>query len=208
VHVGGAYSYRDADQDAVSLSAQPEIRMRTSPTAIGGSGEGSLPNFVATGTIPADHSQLLGAEACVVWGPLSLQAEYTADFVNADGGDHPVFHGCYIFASYFLTGESRPYNRKVGYFDRVKPYENAFCVCTDEGICKGCGAWEVRARYSWIDLNDEGIAGGIMNEYTVGLTWYLNANFKILADIIHSDLNKGPDGGDCDIFAMRAHFDW
>jgi phosphate-selective porin OprO/OprP len=208
VHIGGAYSFRDADQNSVTLAAHPEIRMRTSATAIGGSGEGSLPNFVTTGAIPAEHSQLLGAEAAVVWGSLSVQAEYTADFVDPIAGDEATFHGFYIFASYFLTGESRPYNRKVGYFDRVKPLENAFCVCTDEGMCKGWGAWEARARYSRIDLSDSGINGGEMNEYTLGLTWYLNANFKILADYIHSDLDRGANGGNCDIFAMRAHFDW
>jgi phosphate-selective porin OprO/OprP len=206
--LGGAYSFRDADQDAVSLAAQPEVRMRTSSTSIGGSGEGSLPNFVATGTIPADHSQLLGAEAAMVWGPFSVQAEYTADLVGTDSGNDAVFHGGYVFASYFLTGENRVYNRKAGAFDRVRPLENAFWFCTDNGVCKGCGAWEVAARYSWIDLSDEGINGGTMNEYTLGMNWYLNPYFKIMLNYIHSDLDRGPDGGECDIFAMRAHFDW
>jgi phosphate-selective porin OprO/OprP len=210
-HVGGAYSFRDADQvagvDTVSFAAQPEVRMRTSSTGIGGSGEGSLPNFVSTGAILAEHYHLLGAEAAMVWGPLSVQAEYTAAIVNPEVGSEPTFHGCYVFASYFLTGENRVYNRKSGAFDRVRPLENAFWFCTDEGVCSGWGAWEIAGRYSWIDLSDEAIDGGTMSEFTFGVNWYLNPYFKIMANYIHSDLDRG-DSGDCDIFAMRAHIDW
>ena len=34
-------------------------------------------------------------------------------------------------------------------------------------------------RYSYLDLNDKGINGGIINEGTIGLNWFLNANSKI-----------------------------
>ena len=47
-----------------------------------------------------------------------------------------------------------------------------------------------------------------MNDFTLGVTWYLNPYFKIMLDYIHSALDKGADGGASDIVAMRAHFDW
>ena len=57
--------------------------------------------------------------------------------------------------SYFLTGENRPYNRKMGVFDRVKPYEDFFRVRTCDGnVATGRGAWEVAYRFSYIDMLD------------------------------------------------------
>ena len=208
LHVGGAYSFRDADEGVVSFASRPEISMRTSSTSIGGSGEGSFPNFVSTGSIPAHNHQLFGAEAALEWGSLSIQSEYIATLVDRTAGNDAFFQGAYVFVSYFLTGEHRPYNRQPGGFDRVRPHENFISVCTDDGVRNGWGAWELRARYSWIDLNDAGIKGGMMNDFTLGVTWYLNPNFKIMLDYIHSDLDRGADGGDADIVAMRAHFDW
>ena len=61
----------------------------------------------------------------------------------------------YAFVSYFLTGENRPYNRKMGVFDRVKPYEDFFRVRTCDGnVGTGHGAWELAYRFSYIDMLD------------------------------------------------------
>ena len=59
----------------------------------------------------------------------------------------------YAYVSYFLTGENRPYDRKLGVFDRVRPYEDFFRVRTDDGsIETGWGAWELAYRFSYIDI--------------------------------------------------------
>jgi phosphate-selective porin OprO/OprP len=209
VHIGGAYSFRDADEGRVSFASTPELRMRTSSTGIGGSGEGSLPNFVSTGTIAADHHDLYGLEAAVVWGSLSVQSEYIAAVVDQSAGGTATFDGFYVYASYFLTGEHRTYNRKAGAFDRVKPHENFFRVCTeDDGICTGWGAWELKARYSFLDLDDSGIDGGELTDWTFGLNWHLNANFRLMLDYVHADVDGGSADGDADILGMRASFDW
>jgi phosphate-selective porin OprO/OprP len=210
LHLGGAYSFRDADEGRVSFASTPEMRMRTSSTAIGGSGEGALPNFVSTGTIAADHYDLFGLEAAAVWGSFSVQAEYIAASVDQTAAGDAYFDGYYVYASYFLTGEHRTYNRRSGSFDRVKPYENFFSVCTeDAGICTGWGAWELKARYSFLDLQDSGIAGGELTDWTLGVNWYLNPNFRIMLDYVHADVDDGAaDGGEADIIGMRASFDW
>ena len=65
------------------------------------------------------------------------------------------FYGGYAFVSYFLTGENRPYNRKMGVFDRVKPYEDFFRVRDCDGnVSTGHGAWELAYRFSYIDMLD------------------------------------------------------
>ena len=50
----------------------------------------------------------------------------------------------------------------------------------------GLGAWEVAARYSYIDLNDANIRGGIMQNATAGVNWYCNPYCKVVFNYIHS----------------------
>ena len=35
------------------------------------------------------------------------------------------------------------------------------------------------ARYNFLDLNDEGINGGLLHNFTLGLNWFLNPNMKV-----------------------------
>ena len=35
------------------------------------------------------------------------------------------------------------------------------------------------ARYNYLNLNDKGLNGGILNDYTLGLNWFLNPNMKV-----------------------------
>ena len=53
--------------------------------------------------------------------------------------------------SYFLTGENRIFERfgqHGAQFGRNVPYTNVFCVPG----CRGWGAWEAKARWSHLDL--------------------------------------------------------
>jgi len=116
----------------------------------------------------------------------------------------PTFGGYYVSASYFLTGETRPYLMSEGEYDRVIP--------------KGKnGAWEIAARVSTIDLNDESagvnILGGKATNYTLGVNWHINANFKWMFNYVRvtNDNNAIPDftvgtpvaGDKFNIFATR-----
>jgi phosphate-selective porin OprO/OprP len=156
----------------------------------------------STWPVPADTGQVLGSEMqwinlelVAVQGPWTFQSEYLMDFhhnaqaTNAAGAgvgpfvDTLFYHGGYVQLLYFLTGESDNYNRKTGAFDRVIPFENYFLVSEEDGYhCHGKGAWQVGARYNFLDLNDEGIDGGLLHNFTLGLNWFLNPNMKIQFD--------------------------
>ena len=184
LHLGAAYSYRNPD-DSIQYRQRPEAHLTD--------------RFVDTGSFASDQVDLVGLEAAWVNGPLSLQGEYMmADADRLGGGSDVEFDGYYIQASYFLTGEHRKYKTTEGAFSRIKPRENY-------SAAGGPGAWEVKARYSGLDLSDKDINGGELDNISAGLNWYLNPNTKIMWDYVHADKD---DIGEADMLMMRVQFDF
>jgi phosphate-selective porin OprO and OprP len=210
LHFGAAYSLRGADNQRVRFSERPEIRMAAA-------GEGDVPRFVDTGNIVASHYQLLGTEMAIVHESLSLQAEWVYAPVSRTNGSDVAFQGMYIFASYFLTGEHRPYfrtrapfRRNNGVFDRVIPNTNVFCGPNSGQACKpGIGAWELAIRWSHLDLNSGDVRGGELNNVTLGTNWYLNPYTRVQWNYIRPLLDDPQFGqSTADIYAMRVGFDF
>lgn len=138
-------------------------------------------------TLFGDDEQTANGELVMVNGSFTLQAEYLVNALQDARlaptdplGNTATYHGGYIQCLYFLTGESDHYNKKTGFFERVKPAENFFLVRNnDGGNCFGRGAWQIGARYNYLDLNDNGLNGGILHNGTLGLNWFLNPNSKV-----------------------------
>jgi phosphate-selective porin OprO/OprP len=187
LHLGAGYSFRGADEGVVLFRSTPEARLSAN-------GEGSVPFFVNTGNIPAENNQLFGAELAWIRGPFSFQTEFMHVPVRQIGGPDLQFQAAYAQVSYFLTGEHRPYLKKFGIMDRVIPFENFFRVATDEGVATGRGAWEIAARWSWIDLDDANTQGGILYDVTLGLNWYLNPYTRVKWEYIRADLTNESNG--------------
>jgi phosphate-selective porin OprO/OprP len=179
LHLGLSGSYVDSNNDAARFRTRPEAHL--------------APRYVDTVTAltGVEHSWHGGAEAAVVFGPFSAQAEYFQAMVSSDVGS-PTYHGFYVFASWFITGEHRPFRRSTGVFDRIIPRRN---FNPAEG---GPGAWEVAVRYSYVDLNDEGLDGGRLNDITAGVNWYLHPNTKIQLNYVNAMVDR-------DTFHGRAH---
>ena len=150
-----------------------------------------------TGNILISRQQWLNSEAASVYGPWTMQAEYLVNFaenvhplVNVAGSNPPstvagpnlgtaVYHGGYIQLLCFLTGENDKYSFERASFDRVIPNENFFLMPGENGNVFGKGAWQVGARYDYLNLNSAGLNGGILNNFTGGINWFLNPNMKI-----------------------------
>ncbi len=198
LHLGAAYSFRDFDDRTQRVRQRPE-------TSVG-------PRVVDThGISELIDANFFGPEAALVLGPFSLQSEWIAGFYNRGAGlANPTFHGLYVYASYFLTGEHRTYNRESGNFVRVKPFENFFRIRREDGcVVTGPGAWEIAYRYSYLDLNDAGIAGGVASDHTFGLNWYLTPYARMMFNFVHSDADLAAAADvPLDIFQMRAQFDF
>ncbi len=174
-HVGGAMSHRDPVNGQVQIRLRDDIRNAPFP----------LLNVIAnTGLINASSQNLFNLETAAVWGPLTIQAEYTANVVNnayvTPGkplGDLN-FGAYYAEAMLFLTGESRTWNVKNAFFNRVNVLHPLRLKPTDcDGY--GWGAWELAARYTYVDLSNKTIQSGRLDAVTLGLNWYLNNNAKL-----------------------------
>lgn len=190
----------------LTLSDRPELRI--DPTTL-----------ATTGAIAnASGAQVYSVEAAATYGSLWLQGEYF--WFNVDRGAMtglpPVgapslkFEGGYAQAGYVLTGETRSYNLANAAYGGINP---AHPFSLEGG---GWGAWEIGARASTIDLNDQlgmptGIAGGRQTIYTAGLNWYPNRNVRFLINYLHGDITKQASptspadvGAKFDAIAMRT----
>ncbi len=212
-HWGMSASIRHPDEDQARVRTRGNIR--SGPPGF------LNPIYADTGTMEASQVELIALENAAVIGPWTIQAEYAGMWVGsavqpfappAARVSHgtPFYHGGYVQVLYFLTGEHRAYNHHYGVFDRVVPYENAFLVDGVRGHCSGWGAWQLAARYSAIDLNDNGINGGILNAGTFGVNWWLNPNAHVQFnyDLTHRSQVKETPPGFINGFGVRFAYDF
>jgi len=199
LHVGAGYSHRNPDGAVLGWNARPETRLSLFRYA---AADGATPPF-GLRDARADDVDLFNVEAALVYGPFSLQGEYTlADVSTTFDGNHS-FDGYYLQASYFLTGEHRAYRNAAGVFDRVKPRKNFGWRAED-----GWGAWEVAARYSSVDLSDGGVRGGQQDAITAGVNWYLNPNTRLALDYIYNNVRHDLYDGSLDVLQLRFFVDF
>jgi phosphate-selective porin OprO/OprP len=174
--------------NTVIFSDRPELRV--DPTV-----------FINSGAIPAKNAAVYGVEAAAGVGSFYAQGEYYIYQVSqsglAAGAPTPelTFDGGYVEASYTLTGEARNYISTAGAYSAIVPNRPV-----GSG---GWGAWELAARYSYVNLNSHvtpgvaptatgGVFGGRQNVYTIGVNWYPVTNIRFMLDYLHADVNKIP----------------
>ena len=165
--------------------------------------------------VQAKTGWLYGAEAAMNYGPLYLSGEYyryRLDRTDSSLKD-PEFGGWYLQASYFLTGEARPYlpaSAAWGSPAVVSPF------ALDSG---SWGSWEIKARYSNNDFNAligdplaaNSVFGGEQNIITLGANWYLNRNLRWMFDYLIVDVDRQNSSGqqvgqDFSAFVNRLQF--
>lgn len=141
------------------VASAGELRYKGRP------GSNVASNFVDTGKFAADGAFHVGLETMLGLGPVQLAGEYVQAQVDAPTKGNPVFHGWYVTGSWVLTGESRPYDRNVGYARRVIP--------------KGrWGAPELAFRYARTDLTDAQVDGGSFERVDLGINWWATTRWK------------------------------
>jgi phosphate-selective porin OprO/OprP len=209
LHVGVGGGTRDLDDGMTRNRAR--LDARNSPSAFG-------PLLAETGLFLGSQQQLLMPELAFVAGPWSFQSEYYADWVQnaaliGPGGARGAEQGTVYLQSvygellYFLTGEHRAYDRANGVFGRVipkRPLSWSRCGFS------GCGAWQLAARYTYLDLNDKAISGGTFHDMTLGLNWFLNPNMKVQWNyfLVHRNVADVAGDGFIQGFGTRLAIDF
>ena len=223
LHLGASATWRNNARPGQDLADPRLDRFRARPQfrdAIGDFGNGVLPGnssrMVDTGTFASSSTGVVGLELLYVMGPFSFQSEYawaTAHSIVINRRDigERGFEGGYVQVSYFLTGENRIYDRRWGREGSTyiaRPYTPFWWVRNDDGGSSwGRGAWELAARYNYLNLNDAPIHGGELDGLELGVNWYLNTNLKIQFEYLHEESFGQPKGkvpANVDGFGIRT----
>ncbi len=172
------------------------------------------PMFVDTGLMTdVSLANTYGTEVMWVRGPLSWQSEMMARHIDSAAISNSLLWGGYTQIGYFLTGEHRPYDRKIAAVDRVIPFRSV------NKTRDGWGAWELAVRWSYLDLTDRDVRGGDMENITYGLNWFVNPNCRVMFNYLQIQSNarrtrngviQGSEliGSTTDAFGMRCQLDF
>lgn len=230
LHLGVNFQYRDFASNisgGTSTGANiPSVNQLARYRARPGSQLTDV-RFVDTGNFAAKGDSILGLEAAGIFGPLHIASE--AQWLKARGyraGDlasgndafsggnstvvpaaNPGFFGAYGEVGYFLTGETRGYQRGGGTWARTKVLNP---------ISKGgAGAIQIVGRYEYLDLSDDDLVGGPTNNFATGATslaalnarlgrggtqssylfgvnWYLNDYLRLMLNYGRIEVEGGP----------------
>jgi len=252
LHIGGSVRYQKPN-DATAASddrvLQPGSTLRSEANVVASNLLGTQPLTCVAATAQLVGQNCVtdvinpGAELLAAYGPFSVQAEYLAMHYdrspalltffntggrNAPGGTSINFDGYYVYATWYLTGESRaetyasypeefnqPANGNVRQIKILNPVRAG-----------GWGAWELAARFSQINLNDgsvgfaqpvgarPNIQGGRQTDFTLGLNWYPDVGIRFMANWVNVLQYSAPfnrpdlNGIHPQLFVMRAQVDW
>jgi phosphate-selective porin OprO/OprP len=210
VHLGLALSGRFPERGTIIVNQQPQ-------TSLLSLGDVASSPFVPQILIPASYQQLANLQFAAARGSYWTQAEWYGSWIDQLGGDPVFFHGLYVSGGWFVTGEHRPYQKTNGVFGPVKVNRPLYCRHSACDCETGWGAWELTARFAYVDLQDadtpRGPSGQLVGirlpEFTFGANWYLTDHVRVMGNYSCA-LPDEPNTGTsvANIFALRVGVWW
>ncbi len=189
----------DKDPSKVKFNTRPESNV-------------SDTKFAYAGMKNVEKYSVFGGELAYVSKRLMFQGEYIGTSVSRLEDLESLSHsGGYAFVSFFLTDDTHRYDYKDAEFARVVPNSEK-------------GAWEVAARFSTVDMNDETLddpaddpleknnRGGSSTSLTFGVNYYPNPNVKLMLNygiVDNDEYATGKDEqftGDYDFSYLQMRF--
>ena len=193
MHLGTGILHTDDQDERIRFRARPHVQRG--------------PILIDSGSVPASSYTTGNVELAIVWGRVALQGEAFLSRANLLAEDATYIGGAYSHLSYFLTGENRVFQRfgqHGAQFGNNKPFNN-LSLTPCEG---GWGAWEAKARVSYLDLTS--LESGYYYDLTAGLNWYWSDRTRIMLDWIHPWTSEETVFAETssDLIAMRFDFNW
>jgi phosphate-selective porin OprO/OprP len=211
LHFGVALAERLPTKGIIIINQQPQSPLLEFNDSV------SSP-FVPTLMIPATFQHILNAQVAAARGSLWTQAEWYGTFIDQSGGGGDVFyHGNHVDVGYFVTGEHRAYDSASGVFGPVRVNHPVFCGPASHGRSLGLGAWELTARFAWLDFFDpntplgpNGQQQGVeLAQGTVGVNWYLTDRVRILFNYTYAEPTEPNFGqSSASVFGTRLNVFW
>ena len=205
VHLALALNYAEPDGNPRPGRAKNEARFRTEPEARTDS------TWLDTLEIRgASQYGILGLENVINIGRFQFCTECMNLWLDRDParGDEIYLWGAYFYVAYFLTDHFQPWNRELGIIERIEPL-------TPAGKCAWtrCGAWQIAARWSFADLTDGNIQGGVGQSVTLALNWYWTPRTRLQFNALYGDISKhfpvdGETFGNYAIIGTRVMLDF
>ena len=183
-HLGVGLRHTDSEE-GLKTQSRPEFNQ--------------APDFLETDFLTPEDAMTYQAEASLRSGPFWLHGEYVRSDLDYADLDDPVIDGYHVTASWILTGEVRPYDKRRGIF---RPIPIARTV--DQN---GWGAWEISTRFSTLDMTEVpdpmGISGGEMDVWSVGINWWLSPKMNANINYRYVDLDRFGVEGSSQGFVSR-----
>lgn len=195
LHLGLSYASDHADNSAASTTAPLVASYRYAGYRLG---SGTMTQtFAAYGAGVAASQATLGAELAAVYGPFYLNGEYARARFAQDGRADQRVSAAYLQASWFISGESKPYTLADHTIANPRPAQAG-------------GALELKLRYERM-RDEDAVAGtgcstskppaaGIdqcrYSGWTTGLNYYMNPAMRMMLDYQQSDADLGSAGHD------------
>jgi phosphate-selective porin OprO/OprP len=98
-----------------------------------------------------------------------------------------------VTGAWVVTGEHRPYDKKVGYARRVMPKGRG-------------GAVELIARYGLVDVTDKDLDGGYLTKWFAGVNWWANRRIRISAGYGRATLDRFGTTGHTNQYFTRVQW--
>ncbi|UNK49443.1 OprO/OprP family phosphate-selective porin [Lysobacter sp. S4-A87] len=185
LHFGLSFIDYDTFADTVRIRARPDADL---------AGQ----RIVDTGNLTnADRQQTIGGEAMWVTGPFKLQGEYMQSTVERYNNGNPRQSKDFDGSSWYISGLWNITGETWGYKDGVPT--------TPLPDSPASGMWQAGLRFDTIDLDDgtaipgatptaasvvDGVLGGQMDTWTVGVNWYWRSNFKFMLNYVMVDSSR------------------
>jgi phosphate-selective porin OprO/OprP len=174
LQLGASASLRDWQDNTFRIGSRAEVA--------------SADRVVRSAEFDADQQTTVALEGVFRHKSWQLEGEYMATQVEQVNGTDWDYSGYYISGSYFLTGEQRRFRK--GEFRKLRPLTSS-------------GAWELVARYSYLDVRDRGM-GTKASVTTLGVNYYLGRKVKLMLDYLHADSSGSVYHNDPDDDAISA----
>lgn len=176
------------------------IHIGIAPKFISGSKEVNLSAGIPTDLLASDKNAFVKAnvgqiinqwkldmEIILLYHKWYFQGQYFQVYLNRFGVSNYKVGGGYAQAGYLILGEKHNYNPATGMIGNPAPK-----------------SLEVLFRYDRVDLNNVGIQGGRMSDFSLGMNYFINKYVAAKINYTYLTVGHHAPGGDDDFGLLQA----